>query len=97
MKSGQEYYTSTVSFEQDKIPHYMVRLTFLHDRPKWLRVYEGGTSGRTALLKDLRPFRETSGASEYYDAAENVPAKSARIYVFERASSIEQKIRHLSV
>jgi len=84
MKSGIEYYTSTTSFDQDKIPHCAVRLIFFHDRPNWLRVYERGTSGRATLIKDLRPLRETSEISEYFDVADDMPGRSARIYIFQR-------------
>jgi hypothetical protein len=92
MKSGLEYYTATLSFEQDIIPHYTVRLIFLYDRPQWLRIYEMGASGDTRLLKDLRPSRETHGRSEYLDTAEDVPAKAARIYLFERTPYLGEKL-----
>lgn len=87
MKGELEYYTSTVSFEQDIIPRVTVRLVFPHDRPEWLRVYESDAQGGTRLVKDLRPTRETAEASEYLDTAEDMPGESARIYVFERAQS----------
>lgn len=84
MKSGVEYYTSTMSVAQERIPTCTVRLVFLSDRPEWLRVYECGASGATKLLKDLRPSRETARLIEYTDLASDVPAQSARIYVFRR-------------
>jgi hypothetical protein len=85
MKGGVEYYMSTGPFEQDKIRHYSVRLIFLHDRPEWLRVYETTAAGGTRLLRDLRPTHETHETNEYFDAAQDLPAKSARIYVFQCA------------
>jgi hypothetical protein len=84
MKSGVEYYTSTMSVAQERIPTCTVRLVFLSDRPEWLRVYECGASGATKLLKDLRPSHETAQRIEYTDLADDVPAQSARIYVFRR-------------
>jgi hypothetical protein len=49
-------------------------------------VYECDASGATKLLKDLRPSRETAQLIEYTDLARDVPAQSARIYVFRRAA-----------
>jgi hypothetical protein len=91
MKSGVEYYTSTMSVAQECIPTCAVCLVFLSGRPQWVRVYECDASGTTRLLKDLRPSRETAQLIEYTDLACDVPAQSARIYVFRRtADSIEQ-------
>jgi hypothetical protein len=87
MKDGVAHYTSTLSFEQDKIRHYSVRLLFLGHRPEWLRVYESLGSGNARLLRDLRPSHETRESIEYIDSAEDVSAKSVRIYVFSRAPS----------
>lgn len=93
MKSGVEYYTSTVSVAQERIPTCTVRLVFMGDRPEWLRVYECGASGATKLLKDLRPSRETAHMIEYTDHASDVPAQAARIYLFCRtADSIRQHV-----
>jgi hypothetical protein len=97
MKSGVEYYTSTTSVAQERIPTCTVRLVFLSDRPEWLRVYECGASGATKLLKDLRPSHETARLIEYTDLANDVPARSARIYVFRRnADPIRQHIAQRS-
>jgi hypothetical protein len=90
MKSGVDYYTSTVSVEQDRIQACSVRLVFLGECPQWLRVYECGTSGETKLIKDLAPCRQTARLTEYVDLASEVPAQSARIYVFRRAEPIRQ-------
>jgi hypothetical protein len=91
MKSGVEYYASTMSVAQDRVPVSMVRLVFLGNRPEWVRVYECGTSGTVRLLKDLRPSYETAKVSEYADLANDVPAQSARIYVFRRRSADRQQ------
>jgi len=93
MKSGVEYYTCTMSVAQERIPTCTVRLVFLGDRPRWVRVYECDASGTTRLLKDLRPTRETGQLTEYADLASDVPAQAARIYVFRRRSdSVGQKV-----
>jgi hypothetical protein len=84
MKSGVEYYTSTMSVAQERVPTSTVPLVFLGERPEWLRVYECATSGATRLLKDLRPSHETPQLIEYTDLAYDVPTQSARIYVFRR-------------
>ncbi len=97
IKSGVEYYASTMSVAQERIPTCTVRLVFLSDRPEWLRVYECGASGATKLLKDLRPSHETARLIEYTDLANDVPARSARIYVFRRnADPIRQHIAQRS-
>jgi len=88
MKSGVEYYASTASVSQERIRTCKVRLIFLGNRPEWLRVYECGTSGVTKLLKDMRPSQETSQFSEYLDIAADVPAQSARIYLFRRPDAV---------
>jgi hypothetical protein len=86
MKSGVEYYTSTLSVAQDRIQKSRVRLVFLSGRPEWLRVYECGMAGTTKLLKELRPSRDTAQLTEYTDIANDVLAQSARIYVFRRTA-----------
>jgi len=83
LKSGVDYYTSTLSLAQHQVPQYVVRLIFLGDRPKWLRVYTCNF-GETSLLKDLQPLRQADGIFEYVDVKEKVNAQSARIYVFQR-------------
>jgi hypothetical protein len=84
MKSGVEYYTSTMSVAQGRVPTCTVRLVFLNGRPEWVRVYECDASGATKLLRDLRPSHETEQLIEYADHADDVAAQSARIYVFCR-------------
>jgi hypothetical protein len=90
MKTGMEYYASTTSVAQNYIPTSTVRLLFLDGRPEWLRVYECGASGTTKLLKDLPPSRETAQVIEYTDIANDVPAQSARIYLFRRSTELDQ-------
>ena len=87
IKSGVEYYASTMSVAQERISTSTVRLIFLSERPEWLRVYECSASGITKLLKDLRPSHETLERIEYTDLANDVPAQSARIYVFRRITA----------
>ncbi|MDP2895513.1 MAG: hypothetical protein Q8Q12_03010 [bacterium] len=87
MKAGFEYYTSTLSFDQDRVPRLTVRLVFAGARPSWVRVYECSPSGSARLLKELRPWRESQECTEYQDTAEEVPGQSARIYVFWRAAA----------
>jgi hypothetical protein len=81
---GIGYYTSTLSFDQDKVGRCTVHLTFLRQKPDWVRVYECDAFGRPRLLKNLRPVREDQDSSEYRDVAENLRAQSARIYLFRR-------------
>jgi hypothetical protein len=82
-KPGIGYYTSTLSFGQERVRRCAVQLTFLRQRPNWVRVYEC-ESGRSRLLKSLTPVREDRNLSEYRDSAENLKARSARIYLFQR-------------
>ena len=84
MKAGIDYYTTTFSFDQATVPRYSARLRFLRGRPQWVRVYECRASGAAVLLKDLRPGTSGREVREYVDSDENVPAESARIYVFLR-------------
>jgi len=48
-------------------------------------VYECSAAGAVRLLKDMRPVREEQDVTEYLDGGDDVPARSARIYVFCRA------------
>jgi hypothetical protein len=84
MKTGIDYYTTTFSFDQATVPRYSARLRFLHGRPQWVRVYECRATGTVTLLKNLSPKTSGTGFGEYLDSDENVPAQSARIYVFLR-------------
>lgn len=84
MKSGVDYYTSTMSLEQHHLQRYVVRLIFIGARPNWLRVYSCDGAGRASLLKDLRPICNAEETTEYIDVEENVDAQTARIYIFQR-------------
>lgn len=85
-KPGIGYYTSTLSFDQDNIGRCAVRLIFSGRRPEWVRAYDCDAAGRPRLLKNLSLMREDPQSCEYLDVADNIPAQSARIYVFRRAS-----------
>jgi hypothetical protein len=80
---GTCYYTSTLSFDRARVGHCTVTLRFLRARPPWVRVYELGKSSRPKLVKSLHPLRNGSDGREYRDVAENVAAKSTRIYIFK--------------
>jgi hypothetical protein len=90
MNGGTEYFTSTVSFDQPRIRRFSVRLKFLGQRPDWLRVYQCDSSGNAKLVKALRPAREGGALTEYLDLDEDMPAQSARIYVFRRADRLRR-------
>jgi len=84
MKGGVDYYTATLSFDQERIERYSMRLVFQHELPQWVRAYECDTDGDVKLLKSLRPLRKIAGSCEYSDVSDQVAARSARIYVFFR-------------
>jgi len=48
---GSGYYTSTLSFAQDRVPRCEVRLIFVGTAPRWVRVYDC-----TPLTFPLNPF-----------------------------------------
>ena len=89
LTAGVDYATATISFAQDRVPQYAVRLRFLNGAPEWVRTYECRGLGGTRLLKDLRPVRLDGGVTEYADVDNNVPAESARVYVFYRPRKID--------
>src|ERR1017187_996519 len=60
VKAGLEYYTSTLSFAQDRVRRCEVRLIFAGSTPSWLRVYECSAQRRPVLLKTLPPVRQTA-------------------------------------
>lgn len=64
MKSGIDYYTATLSFAQETVPSYEVRLRFDHGRPQWVRVYDCRPSGTVNLLRDLWPSMEHAGVQD---------------------------------
>jgi hypothetical protein len=81
MKPGLDYYTASLSFQQEQIPRYKVHLVFDQGRPEWVRVYECDTSGRSRLLRDLPPV-VVGDHTEYEDIAQDLPAQSVRVYLF---------------
>ena len=83
-KPGIGYYTSTLSFDQDKVGRCSVNLTFLQRKPVWVRVYACDAAGRPRLLKTLRPDTEQPELVTYRDVAEKLDARSVRIYLFRR-------------
>lgn len=84
MKAGEDYYTATLSFDQECIAHYTMHLTFVHDRPHWVRAYEYRADGKVTLLKALQPHDKGAGIWEYIDTGNDVAARSARVYMFSR-------------
>jgi hypothetical protein len=84
MKFGVDYYASSLSLKQHQVQQHTVRLIFVGDQPNWVRVYACNVTDRTILLKDLQPLQESGGIAEYADVEENVNARSARIYAFQR-------------
>jgi len=84
IKAGFGYYTSTLSFAQDRVRRCEVRLIFTGLTPSWLRVYECSDQRRPVLLKTLTPVRQTVDSCEYLDVEEERPGQSARIYIFWR-------------
>jgi hypothetical protein len=84
LKAGVGYYTSTLSFTQDRVRRCEVRLIFAGVTPSWLRVYECSAQRRPVLLKTLPPIRQATGSCEYLDVEEERPGQSERIYIFCR-------------
>lgn len=86
LKAGTDYYTATLSFDQDAIRKVSVRLRFLHGNPEWVRAYEYRMGESVKLRSSLQPRDGKPGIREYLDNDENVPAQCARIYMFSRPS-----------
>ena len=84
--AGIGYYTSTLSFAQNRVPHCEVRLIFVGAPPSWVRVYDCAPPHAAVLLKTLTPSRKEPGFCEYVDVAENRKGQSARVYLFWRDS-----------
>jgi hypothetical protein len=81
--AGTGYYTSTLSFAQDRVRRCTVRLIFNGTAPSWMRVYD--CSGKAPeLLKSLTPSRSEKGLCEYVDLVDDIPGQSARVYMFWR-------------
>jgi hypothetical protein len=84
VKAGFGYYTSTLSFTQDRVRRCEVHLVFADPKPSWLRVYECTAQRPPVLLKTLTPVRQTTDSLEYLDVEEDRQGQSARIYAFWR-------------
>jgi hypothetical protein len=80
------YYTSTLSFAQDRVRRCTIRLEFVGVAPTWMRVYDCSQPRTPILLKSLAPSRQEPGLCEYIDVVENAPGQSARVYMFWRDS-----------
>ena len=81
---GFGYYTSTLSFAQQKIRRCVVRLVFIGENPEWVRVYECTSPGKTMLLKSLAASGPPEASWEYIDSVEDRPGQSTKIYAFWR-------------
>jgi hypothetical protein len=84
MRAGIEYYTATLSFDQERVPHSRVRLVFDGDLPEWVRVYEVDSNGAVHLLRDVPAENDTADVREYVDEAVDMPGRSTRLYLFLR-------------
>ncbi|HTR35839.1 MAG TPA: hypothetical protein VMH80_08070 [Bryobacteraceae bacterium] len=82
MKAEVEYYSASLSFQQQRLHRFWVELTFEDGRPEWVRVYDCGSLGAPRLLRDLAPI--TAEGERYQDRAEDVSAHSQRVYFFRR-------------
>jgi hypothetical protein len=86
VKRGFGYYTSSLSFAQDRVRHCVVHLIFAGSVPSWVRVYECSPQGPPILINTLAPSVEQPGFHEYVDEVENRKGTSARVYAFWRES-----------
>jgi len=84
MKAGEDYCAVTLSFGQDRVARYTMRLTFLHGRPDWVRAYKCGADGEVRLLRSLQAQGKGGGVFAYVDTGTNVTARTARVYMFSR-------------
>jgi hypothetical protein len=84
LKTGFAYYTSTLSFAQDRVQRCVVHLIFVGTAPSWVRVYESTAQRPATLVKTLAPSRQEPGRCEYLDDVEDRRGRSARIYAFWR-------------
>lgn len=83
-RTGVCYYTSTLSFDQNRVGRCTVRLRFLRSKPSWVRAYGCDRTGKPRLLKSLHPVHDEPALIEYRDVTENIDAQSMRIYLFKR-------------
>lgn len=96
--AGTEYYTSTLSFDQEFVDRCSVRLVFAERRPDWVRVYQCGNLERAKLIKALAPRSITESRIEYLDTVTRIAGQSARVYLFRRSSiqSLHTQVSHQS-
>ena len=85
MKVGIDYYTTTFSFDQERLPRSITELVFLKDGPEWLDVYGNDGTGPMRKIKALTPAARTRDRTEYREVIRNASANSGRIYLFDRA------------
>jgi hypothetical protein len=96
MKAGEDYCAVTLSFDQDRIAHFTMRLTFAQGRPDWVRAYECGADGEVTLLNALQAHKKGGVAVEYVDAGTDVSARTARVYMFSRRFGVGGEHREAS-
>jgi exosortase/archaeosortase family protein len=85
MKAREDYCAVTLSFDQDRVARYTMRLTFAHSRPDWVRAYECKPDGEPRLLRSLQAQAKDRSAFDYVDDEYDIAARTTRIYVFRRA------------
>jgi hypothetical protein len=83
---GFGYYSSTLSFAQDRVQRCTVRLVFTDAPPDWVRVYECSRPGQPVLLKTLTPSKHAHGEHTYVDLIQDAKGQSSRVYAFWRES-----------
>jgi len=86
LPAGSGYYTTTLSFAQDRVPRYEARLIFVGTAPSWVRVYDCTPPRPPTLVKTLAQSHHEPGLCEYIDVVEDAPGQSARVYMFWRDS-----------
>jgi hypothetical protein len=79
---GFGYYTSSLSFAQERVGSSAVHLIFVGPAPAWLRVYESTPRSPARLVKSLAPSRQQSDLCEYLDVVEGRQGQSVRVYAF---------------
>ena len=84
MRVGFDYYTSTSSFAQSKVPRCVVHLIFEGAAPEWMRVYEINAKQPVKLVKTLPASVQEPGRSDYIDVVTGRHGQSARVYAFWR-------------
>jgi hypothetical protein len=89
-KAEIQYYTSTLSFDQDTVGRCTVQLIFRGAPPDWVRIYECEPGASARLIRNLSPMRQDHETVEYVDVAERRAAQSARVYLFRRSSGANQ-------